>query len=238
MKNFFWLLLLLSFILVACDMGGPRRRTALYKTDYGKSYTQYPVDPIIGGGTTTGTTVPAEFSHCNFTTYNLNDANLGRYNLCRSQTNTNRILLQLEYGVTDGNLCVFPTSTSGGKSIYVGEAQCFSASNGGEFHQIDLEKNRPGFSNATINGVMIMPDVQYTYFWGSELAPDAYLDCMNMLYLSDQCTSVNPMDANSCMAYMYEYNFVKFGATFPYADLAQAVCSSFKGVSEYVYRDI
>ena len=245
MKNFFWLLLLLSFVLVACDTGGPRRRTALYKSDYGKNYVLNPVDHILNNdrddnGAIDENNIPAEFSNCDFSSFRLSDAYLGGgFNLCRSKSNTNRILLQLEKGVTEGNLCVIPTASSGDKSTYLGGLKCFSASSSETFYQVDLEKNRPGFTEASINGVMIMKDIQYSYPWGNELVPDAYLDCMNMLYLSDQCFCTN-CNANRCAGIMSNplYGFSKFNRDLPYPDLAQAICSTFKDAGGYVYRDI
>ncbi len=141
--------------------------------------------------TDTGTQIPPEIDHCNWSTDGVNgfessSTHLGSYTFCQAESPgvETDVYLQLQMPISDSQVCVIPTFNNGANSIYVGEPRCLSATDNKRIYKIGLIKNRPGYSNFAITGAMIMKDKAFLYpapFNQYVLSPDAYLFCANFL---------------------------------------------------------
>ncbi|MBF0361129.1 MAG: hypothetical protein HQK49_08965 [Oligoflexia bacterium] len=154
--------------------------------------------------TLTSSSLPSEFSKCNIypSNYSFSNSLIGYYNIClSSQSGANKIIIQVKNGVSDYKLCFFPTSTpSAGGSVMIGDVQCISQVSQNTLYQIQLSVNRSGFTDTTMNGVMIVKDSLYgevtPYHTDINTNPTytiAYQDCMVYLY--------NTGDATACQRF-------------------------------------
>lgn len=149
-----------------------------------------------GGSTTSGSQVPSEISHCQWSQDGVNgfsdtSSHLGSYTLCQSSTTETEIYIQIKTPITDSALCFIPTnSTSSGASRYIGEVRCLNATDSKKIYKVTLVKNRPSppggasFSQYPLNSVMVMKDKAYFFpapFYVYQLAPDAYIKCSTFL---------------------------------------------------------
>ena len=136
--------------------------------------------------------LPDEIAHCQWSTdgstgFSKSSSHLGNYSLC--QVNETDIYIQLQTPVTDCQVCIIPTynSSSSNLSIYIGEPRCIYITDATKIYKVTMLKNRSGYTNFSITGVMIMKDKMYAYGppFGTPyinlLSPDAYLFCSNWL---------------------------------------------------------
>jgi len=136
-----------------------------------------------------GVTIPTEISHCSWSQDGVNGfasshTHIGAYTLCKSVTDETDIYLQVRDNISDSQICLFPTSTDGSNSFYIGEARCLMVTNNKQIYKIKMYKNRPGFESKSITGIMLMKDKAFFYpapFYQYVLSPDAYLYCSNWL---------------------------------------------------------
>ncbi|MCO4792595.1 MAG: hypothetical protein KC493_02695 [Bacteriovoracaceae bacterium] len=109
---------------------------------------------------------------------------IGAYSFCRSQTSDTEVYIQLQNPILDAQLCVIPTYTSGNRAIYVGEPRCLVIQDNKKIYKLTLLKNRTGYQNFQVTGVMIMKDKAFFYpapFYQYLLSPDAFLFCSQWL---------------------------------------------------------
>ncbi len=192
--------------LVACDTSTRDRRPT--KSSNGNAYSYF--NPGTSGfgtspgstsgtgttsGTTTGTatptatTVPDEIKHCSWsfdgqTGYEKTHQHIGSYTLCKSSVNSMDVFIQVKTPITDAMLCLIPTAHSGSSSTYIGEPRCLNVDTNAKVYKVSMVKNRTGFTNYTMTGIMLMKDKQFYYgapFYSFMLSPDAYLFCNNWL---------------------------------------------------------
>jgi len=156
-----------------------------------------------GSGTSTSNstiTIPSGAENCDWsqdgtTGYNIGAAhfasdestiNDGAYNICQHPNSETTIFFQVKNSISSEQVCMIPMYDNAGYSTYLGEPRCFTPSTAGKIYTITLYKNRSGFTNYSINGVMMMRDK--TYFFTSPYPTtykiytvDAYLYCSNYL---------------------------------------------------------
>lgn len=212
MKNFFFsMILTLSFL--GCD--APRKERSYTGSSSENNLFGSPVSngstsgSTSGGGSTGGstsgtsvggTTVPPEVSDCRWssdgvTGFESKAAHLspsednvdeGAYTLCQSSANEQEVYLQVKNPISDAQLCLIPTSHDGTNSVYIGEPRCLYVNSNQTLYKISLLKNRSGYSNRRITGIMMMKDKAYQYeapFYQYILSPDAYIFCSQWLAL-------------------------------------------------------
>jgi hypothetical protein len=207
MKGLFTTLLLIQiFAITACD--APRdRRASLRLTDPNSSsivnnnggydYSGRDSETTSSGGNNSGSTstdtststIPDEIKHCNWsmngvTGHESVHNHLGEHTICQSKTNRADIYIQTKSPINDAQVCLIPTSNNGNKSVYIGEPRCLMLSDPMRIYKVTLLRNRSGFSNYTVTGVMVMKDKAFFYpapFYQNLLSPDAYLFCSQYL---------------------------------------------------------
>ncbi len=142
-----------------------------------------------GQGSKSSGQIPNEISHCRWPSisggaFASEHQHIGQYTVCQSTAKDTDVYIQVRHPITDSTLCLIPTYHSGNKAIFIGEPRCFEARNSESVYRIGLLKNRPGYSNFNVTGVMIMRDRAYFYpypFNQYLLSPDAYLFCAEWL---------------------------------------------------------
>ncbi len=155
-------------------------------------------DTSGGGDTVGGNQVPAEVSHCSWSSDGVDgfaysathmdpneqsSAN-GRYTICKSSTNPMDIYIQVQNPIESEQLCIIPTTHSGSNSVYIGEPRCLYLRSNTTLYKVSLIKNRAGYTNYQMTGVMMMRDKLYEYdapFYQMILSPDAYIFCSQWL---------------------------------------------------------
>jgi hypothetical protein len=155
-------------------------------------------DDTGSGDTVGGNLVPAEVDHCRWSSDGVNgfeysathmdpneqSAANGRYTICKSKTNPMDIYLQVQNPIDSEQLCIIPTTHSGSNSVYIGEPRCLYLRSNTTLYKVSLLKNRPGYTNYQVTGVMMMKDKLYEYgapFYQMILSPDAYIFCSQWL---------------------------------------------------------
>jgi len=140
-----------------------------------------------GGGTTV--TIPPEIDHCSWAPDGLNgfmsnSAHIGSYTVCKSTSNELDLYIQVKNPITNVQVCLIPTSASGGQSVYIGEPRCLVLNDNKRVYKVTMVKNRPNYSQLPLNSVMIMKDEVHFYpypFNQNALSPDAYVFCSQYL---------------------------------------------------------
>ncbi len=231
-KSALFILLAALTTLGGCFDGARERRSITTAQRVATTPTAYPNNQPTGGsiilpggtggngGTNTPTPtptdpaslIPEELKHCSWSTDGVNGFasthnHLGAHTICQNKNNELDIHIQVRTPITDAQICVFPTYHSAQASIYIGEARCFMASNSKTIYKVSLIKNRPGYTNFKVTGVIVMKDKAYFYpppYYQYALAPDAYLFCSQFL---DQYK-----DSSYCTAFrsVGEYVYVQF----------------------------
>jgi hypothetical protein len=133
--------------------------------------------------------IPPEIKHCLWNTgpeakFSFEHPHLGKYNLCRSNINSNQVFFQLEKPETNSQICFIPTHHEGKLSTYVGEPRCLMIEDVQRIYRIDLYHNRRGLERYDIDGVMIIKDQMFSYgnpFNRTLLSTDSYLFCQHWL---------------------------------------------------------
>lgn len=217
--------LLICFFLVACDQPRDRRTAHEYGSanDTSPQFDGHPNFPnnnnqnnggnngggggyIIddqGSGETSQGQVPTEVSHCTWPgtsggAYASQHQHIGQYTVCQSNSKDTDVYVQVRNPITDSTLCLIPTYESGGKAIYIGEPRCFEAKDNDVIYRIGLLKNRSGYSNFNVTGVMMMRDKAYFFpapYSQYLLSPDAYLFCAQWLDTYNDPTYCQAFDA-------------------------------------------
>lgn len=127
-----------------------------------------------GTTTTTGTTNPstgatdANFPSCDLSG-RYHTVDVGYFGLC--QSTVNETLFKVKFSMTTSvRNCLIPTyKGSDGSSTYIGQPQCTLVNQADEVIQGSLYKNRQGWENTTLNGVIVLKE---------PLLPE-YFNCMN-----------------------------------------------------------
>lgn len=136
--------------------------------------------------------IPKEISHCSWSTDGQShyaeetNAHLGAHTICQDNSNEKNIYIQIKEPINDSQVCLIPTYTSSGKTIYIGEPRCLLLTDPQKIYKVELSKNRDSsnYSKYAINSVMVMKDKAYFYpspFYQYSLAPDAYIFCSQFL---------------------------------------------------------
>ena len=138
--------------------------------------------PLVG--------ISADNQNCNWSTdgssYEFNNQIIGDYNYCRSSTFSNNFYLQVKAPATS-DLCFFPLYESGQSTHYLGNASCVRVLASNQIYNIELYKNRSGFTGFPINALLLVKNQSYTF--GTPFptgypipAPDAFKQCMDHAY--------------------------------------------------------
>ena len=209
MKYYFITLLLISFFLSSCNEPRSQRvrryssGSEAFSTTSGETTTttstntestdevneEDEVSDSTESYNPTSSNIPSDASHCSWSTdgisgFTSNHNHIGYYNICQSSSSNTTIYIQVKTPINDSNLCIIPTTSSGGSSTYIGEARCIHATSASQIYTIELYKNRVGYGNYSVSGVIILKDKAYWYpspYNSYKLSPDAYFSCMNWL---------------------------------------------------------
>ena len=187
--------LVLFLVLISCDNQPRSRRLASPRDhDYLSPLPYYPEDDRSDKSeekdddSGSETKDDDEFSHCRFPdkggSYASYDELIGHYTLCQSKKDNNKIAIQVAVPITNYKLCFIPAQRAASYTTHVGYPKCLLLSDSSKRYVIRFDKDRPGYSAATINGVLIMYYREYYYghpFNQLSYAPTAYLQCMNHL---------------------------------------------------------
>ncbi len=129
--------------------------------------------------------IPQEIAHCSWSKDGVNGfpythPHIGPYGLCQEKKDERKVHLQIKGTISDSQVCLIPTYHSNKRAIYVGEPRCLLIDDNKKIYPITLLKNRAGYSNFKITGVMLMKDKRFLYpgpFYQYLLSPDAFLFC-------------------------------------------------------------
>jgi hypothetical protein len=150
-------------------------------------------------------TLPPEVAHCKFaldtkSALEIPSSSLGAMTICKSKEDDRIIYTQFEKDQT-ARILMFPTYHSGTKSFYIGspvyniQETTLAAY---KIYKYELEKNRKGFENYPITGVMMMKDEVNFYpfpFQGPYRNNEAYMMCNDWLYHSNDSRYCNAFKA-------------------------------------------
>lgn len=141
-------------------------------------------------GTNFESLIPEEIKHCQWSADGItgfqlsSNAHLGPHTLCQSKTVNTDVFVQVKNPIVDAQVCIIPTYASNNASVYIGEPRCLMLNDNKKIYKVSLLKNRPGYGNFNVNGVMVMKDKAFFYpapFYQHVLSPDAYLFCSQFL---------------------------------------------------------
>lgn len=152
-----------------------------------------------GTTTTTPSKIPADATHCKFSTdgvtgFASTSAHLGSYTLCQSSTDKTVFYAQIKTPPIgpngDVSICFIPHTTSGSDSIYIGNPMCGAFTDPKSVKKITFVKYAQ-YPNAQINNVMFFKDTYYYYpmYGKNVMTLDAYKDCMARLSLVPKVTT-------------------------------------------------
>lgn len=169
--------------------------------------------------------LPAGYESCN-TTPNYYHAGIGYVSVC--QNSGNELQFRMGFSTTDqtDGTCIVPMyKDSAGNSAYVGNAQC-TKHNANQVVYGTLTKNRSGYTQYPVNGVMV---IKYS-------GTNSFFQCMNAYgtsYESCRAAACAPYSGNgayyqSCMA---ASNAACDASARNYMT---SVCNTFKGSSPYI----
>ncbi|MFZ4713598.1 MAG: hypothetical protein ACOYL6_07800 [Bacteriovoracaceae bacterium] len=206
-------LVTMGFILAGCDApsGGRARSRSLANTvgnsisSSGTNFTNG--SPTTGSTTTTTTnTLGAGYENCDLSITKSTAAfSLG---ICQNTNDESKIKVKFVNTDTSVMTCFVPTyKSTDGSSIYLGQAQC-TFHTAGQVMDGTFVKNRSGYSQAIINGVMIMKQPRLLDYYG----------CMDAIpnFIANNC----PSQPNYCMTAAVSFR--------------DAVCGSFVSAGNYL----
>lgn len=193
---------LLLFTLAACDQ--PRDRRTAYRGTQNEDNSSYSYNYNDNGNgnnggnnggnatptaTPGGQTVPQDISHCSWSSDGVNGfasthPHLGPYTVCQSSSDETKVHIQVQNPVLDAQVCLIPTYHSNNRAIYIGEPRCLLLNQNTSIYTVNMLKNRTGYSNFQVTGVMVMKDKAFFYpapFYQYLLTPDAFLFCSQWL---------------------------------------------------------
>jgi len=232
MKNCL-LLILLSTLIVGCD--SPQRTRAPVKFVTGNSLDNSgdggwnvvnPPNSTTGttnGGGTTGNTTG--FAGCDLSD-KYHTIDIGFFGICQSSANETLFKFRTSLTSTSVRTCIIPTyKESNGSSTYIGQPQCtYTTSNKEIMGQ--LVKNRQGFQNYPINGVIVMKEpLTAEYFacmnayvnWPRNVCPNGpatnyqcsqmFANCPNGAQSGPQCDApAREYMAQTCTSFKTRYS--------------------------------
>lgn len=178
MKLIFFSMLL---AVVACDTPTRARfpSTSSSASGFGTPSGFVPANTSGGSsGSGPGVTTSPGFEYCNLTKSN-GTPDLGMVGICKSTLDETMIKFVSSATNTSSRTCFIPTyKDASGSSTYLGQPQC-TYTEAEKVVQGQLPKNRSGFSNYQLNGVMIMRE---------NLVPE-YFQCMDSyaMYIQSYC---------------------------------------------------
>lgn len=210
-KKTFVILLTSLLIITSCDAPRDRRVSSQNATTnqsvWGDSSNYY--DNGSGSNSGNGSnsngessnssvTIPSHISHCQWAVDGSagfaysnkhmdpdeSSSTNGRYTVCQSSADEKDIYIQVKNPINDSQVCIFPTYHSGSNSVYIGEPRCLVVDDNKKIYKVSVLKNRAGFTQYPVTGVMIMKDKSYFYdrpYYQEILSPDAYVFCSNWL---------------------------------------------------------
>ncbi len=193
---------LVALLILSTSCDSPRSTRSLVSSKSDGSSTSNPISGSTTGAdlsnTTTTTTstsstnIPADASHCKFSTDGVNgfettSTHLGSYTLCQSSTDKTVFYAQFKTPPVgssgDVSVCFIPHTTSGSNSIYVGNPMCGTFTDPKSVKKITFVKYT-AYSSALINSVMCFKDTSYYYpapYNSTQMTLNAYKICMNQL---------------------------------------------------------
>lgn len=134
--------------------------------------------------------IPEEIKHCAWSADGISgfqmasNSHIGPHTICQSKNINTDVFIQVKNPITDSQVCIIPTYASNNASVYIGEPRCLMLNDNKRIYKVSLLKNRPGYGNFNVNGVMVMKDKAFFYpapFYQHVLSPDAYLFCSQFL---------------------------------------------------------
>ena len=122
---------------------------------------------IISPGSSNLIGISADNQNCNWSTdsspYEFNNQIIGDYNFCKSSTFSNNFYLQVKAPATS-DLCFFPLYTiMDNQHTTLGNASCIRVLASNQIYQIELYKNRSGFTSFPINKLLVVKNQSYTF---------------------------------------------------------------------------
>lgn len=172
MKKYFLLLSLLALV-TGCD--SPQRTRTPSTWVSGSSFESpsnqsglVPVTPGSTSGATSGSTSGSSGDPCDLSD-RYHTIDIGFFGLCQSTVDETLFKFKTSLTSTTVRTCLIPTyKEANGSSTYIGQPQC-TYTTAGQIVSGKLIKNRPGFEQYPLNGVIVMKE---------PLLPQ-YLGCMN-----------------------------------------------------------
>lgn len=154
--------LILSFMVLLAGCDTPTRSrfptsssSSLGTPTTGSGFTSSTSGSASGGTTTGGATSDPGFEYCNLTNRSAT-ADLGSVGICKSSLDETQIRFVSNMTNTTSRTCLIPTyKDQYGSSTYLGDPQC-TYTQSEQVYTGRLYKNRSGFTNYAINGVMVM----------------------------------------------------------------------------------
>lgn len=173
---------MIAFSLYGCD--APQRtrlvQNPLASNGSSSNFTEPGGFTNTTGTTTTptSTTMPAGFTNCDITPKHY-ASGIGLTGVCQSTNDEASIMIKPTITDTTSRTCLIPTyKDASGSSAYIGQPQCLYTTEN-KIVNGSLFKNRSGFTQYPLNGLMIMKETSMT----------AYFQCMDafMKYVSQAC---------------------------------------------------
>jgi hypothetical protein len=188
-------------ILGSCDApsSGNSQRQVIVRDQSSSRFDNTPTTSPVPTTPTTPTSslnIPSDASHCSWsedgqtgfmhsaTHLSATENRSTAFTACKSNSNNDTVYFQLEEPITDTQLCFIPMHQQGASSTYLGVPRCLNATDNKKIYTVRMYKDRPGFQNLDINGVMIIKDKSYSFpypYSRNLLAPDAFLECNQQL---------------------------------------------------------
>ena len=195
-KEFYFIFLILLGCLAPRDHRLSKPDSDTYSGQFDGPTPEEMEDPATTNNGDEGPDIPEQFSHCKFSKdgssgFEKSSGYIGPLTVCRSTEDEKSLYIQLKNTVRD--LCFVPVSLNKdtGGTVYIGEPRCRNFESSKSIYPITLYKNRTGFSDFSIDGVMIMKNELDYYenpFNKYIRTPDAYIECSERLAQDENAT--------------------------------------------------